>query len=95
MVRVAANRCCCIVAPVYGVLHIWRRPCLWAFARGVCASSLRVRYFAHRERAKKRMWPLLEVTATSLSTRMGIRTPVAALKGLSPSPLDDAGLELH
>jgi hypothetical protein len=28
------------------------------------------------------------------STRTGIRTPVAALKGLSPSPLDDTGMPL-
>jgi hypothetical protein len=27
----------------------------------------------------------------SLGTPKGIRTPVAALKGLSPSPLDDGG----
>ncbi len=26
-----------------------------------------------------------------VGTRTGIRTPVAALKGLSPRPLDDAG----
>lgn len=36
----------------------------------------------------------LKMTLCTFSSPTGIRTPVAALKGLSPSPLDDGAMHI-